>query len=314
VITVTKAPPYLTVQDRGRKHARSFGVPPGGAMDAFAFEAASAIIGNDPEAAALEWALGGGSLRFDVDCGFAIAGASVRATLAGRALAPWTCAIARANEELVIEQIDAGRFLYVAVSGGIDVPLVLGSRSTYLPGRFGGFDGRALKTGDRIDLLGAGMTPSPGVHCPAELIPRYDLGIVHVIPGPQQHLFDDAAWRILCETEFRVGAASDRTGFRLDGALVTAGSTTLPSEAGCPGAIQIPGDGLPIVLMADAPTVGGYPKIAVVAESDLPILAQRRPGERVRFERTSIELSSRALRRRHSDLQAIRQLAEHSRR
>jgi antagonist of KipI len=283
-------------------------------MDAFALQAANTIIGNDPGAAALEWALGGGSLRFERDCGFAIAGASVRATLAGSAVAPWTCGIARSNEELIVDQIDGGRFLYVAVSGGIDVPVILDSRSTYLPGRFGGFEGRTLRTGDRIGLVGTNVTPSAGVHCAAERIPRYDLGIVHVTPGPQQHLFDDAAWRVLCETEFRVATASDRTGYRLDGAAVTSGTTSLPSEAGCPGAIQIPGDGLPIVLMADAPTVGGYPKIAVVAESDLPILAQRRPGDAVRFERISVEQSGRALRRRHADLQSIRQLAEHSQR
>lgn len=308
MITVTKAPPYLTVQDCGRKRTRSFGVPSGGAMDSFALQAANAILDNELDAAALEWALGGGTIRFERDCGCAIAGASVRATVGGRPIAPCTSTIVRAGDELAVEKIETGRFLYVAVSGGIDVPLLLGSRSTYLPGRFGGFEGRMLRTGDMIPG-GDAELPDQQVHCAAELLPRYEAGIVHVTPGPQEDFFDDDAWRILCESEYRIANASDRTGYRLEGPPLPGVPAALPSEPGCPGAIQIPGDGLPIVLMADAPTVGGYPKIAVVTEWDLPILAQRRPGDRVRFERTTLEQSRRALRRRHADLQSIRQLA-----
>lgn len=312
MINVTKAPPYLTVQDCGRKSARSFGVPPGGAMDAFALQAANAILDNKLDAAALEWALGGGTIRFERDCGCAIAGASVRATIGGRRIAPCTSTIARAGDELAVEQIEAGRFLYVAVSGGIDVPLLLGSRSTYLPGRFGGLDGRSLRTGDVIACFDAELPARP-VHCAAELLPRYETGIVHIIQGPQEDLFDDDAWRILCESEYRIANASDRTGYRLDGPPLPKAPAALPSEPGCPGAIQIPGDGVPIVLMADAPTVGGYPKIAIVSEYDLPILAQRRPGDRIRFERSSLDQSRRGLRRRHADLQSIRQLARSAR-
>lgn len=281
-------------------------------MDAFALQAANAVLDNDLDAAALEWALGGGTIRFERNCGCVIAGASVRATLGGRPIAPCTSTIARAGDELVVEQIESGRFLYVAVSGGIDVPFLLGSRSTYLPGRFGGFDGRTLRNGDVLPCSEADLT-ADRVHCAAEMLPRYEAGIVHVVPGPQEELFDDDAWRILCDSEYRIANASDRTGYRLEGPALPKIPAALPSEPGCPGAIQIPGDGLPIVLMADAPTVGGYPKIAVVADSDLPILAQRRPGDRIRFERTSLDQSHRALRRRHADLQSIRQLARSAR-
>ena len=314
MITITRAPPYLTVQDCGRKHARASGVPPGGAMDTFALQAANAILGNDADAAALEWALGGGKIVFEDDCACAIAGASVRANVGGRPIAPCTSTIARKGEEFSVEQIESGRFLYLAVSGGIDVPVLLGSRSTYLPGRFGGLGGRTLKTGDTLKSADASRALSvAGTHCAAEMIPHYDAGIVHVIPGPQEDLFDDDAWGILCESEYRVSTASDRTGYRLEGPALPKMSAALPSEAGCPGAIQIPGDGLPIVLMADAPTIGGYPKMAVVAEADLPILAQRRPGEPIRFERTSVDHSRRALRRRQADLQSIARLARPAR-
>lgn len=310
MITITRAPPYLTVQNGPRRRSRSIGVPPGGAMDNFALQAANTIVGNDPNAAALEWALGGGAFQFQQDCVFAIAGATARTLVGGRVVAPCTTTSARAGEEVIVEQISAGRFLYFAFTGGVDVPIVLGSRSTYLPGHFGGLDGRLVKTGDTLPLLSAvGSPPADGFHCAAELIPRYDSGIVHVVAGPQSSLFDESAWKILTESPYRVSSASDRTGYKLEGRALGHSPGSLPSEPGCPGAIQVPGDGVPITLMADAPTVGGYAKIAVVSDADLPILAQRRPGETVRFERITIEQSQRALKRRWSELSAIGQLA-----
>jgi urea carboxylase len=143
-------------------------------------------------------------------------------------------------------------------------------------------------------------------------MPRYDSEIVHVIRGTQADLFDESDWRTLTESDYRISMASDRTGYKLEGPAIKNSLGALPSEAGCPGAIQIPGDGLPIALMADAPTVGGYPKIAVISEADLPILAQRRPGESIRFQLITIEQSQRALKRRASDMQTISQLASRS--
>jgi antagonist of KipI len=313
MITISRAPPYLTVQNGARRKTRSIGVPAGGAMDSFSLHAANIIVGNDPSAAALEWALGGGSFRFERDCVFAIAGATVRALVNGKVVAPCTTTSARAGEEVVVEQLSTGRFLYVAFHGGIDVPVVLGSRSTYLPAHFGGLDGRTVRTGDTLPLCEAvGRPPADGFHCAAELIPRYDSGIVHVVPGPQASLFDDSAWQVLTESSYRVSSASDRTGYKLEGPTLGRSPGSLPSEPGCPGSIQVPGDGVPITLMADAPTVGGYAKIAVVSEADLPLLAQRRPGETVRFEKVTIEQSQRALKRRFSDLNAIGQVAARS--
>jgi biotin-dependent carboxylase-like uncharacterized protein len=313
MITITRAPPYLTVQNGGRKHSRSFGVPRGGAMDLFAIRAINAIVGNSLDAAALEWALGGGAVRFDRDCLFAIGGATARATLSGKIVAPCTTTHAQAGEEFTVEQITSGRFLYLACDGGIDVPVLLGSRSTYLPGRFGGYEGRMLRSGDSVALGARPAThPAEGFHSAADLMPRYDSEIVHVTAGTQEDLFDESAWRTLTESDYRISTASDRTGYKLEGPALGNSLGTLPSEAGCPGAIQIPGDGLPIALMADAPTVGGYAKIAVVSEADLPILAQRRPGESIRFQLTTIEQSQRALKRRQSDIHTISQLASRS--
>lgn len=282
-------------------------------MDSFALGAANAVVGNAINAAGLEWGLGGGSLRFDSACTIALAGALASATLAGAPVAPLTTVHAAQGDELTVHQLESGRFLYIAFSGGIDVPIVLHSRSTYLPGRFGGLEGRLLRQGDSLGVReAAGPAPSPGFHVPAELTPGYATGVVHITSGPQADLFDDGAWRTLLEEEFRISNASDRTGYRLEGSALGNSTAALPSEVGCQGAIQVPGDGKPIALMADAPTVGGYPKIAVVSEADLPILAQRRPGESVRFELITIEQSQRAARRRASDLHTIRHLAESS--
>ena len=313
MITITRAPSYLTVQDRGRKHSRASGVPPGGAIDPFALRAANALAGNPVDAAGLEWALGGGSLTFERDATFALGGAKAQAKLSGKTAAPWTTIRARAGDELSVDRIFGGRFLYVAVSGGIDVPLILDSRSTYLPGRFGGYLGRTLKRGDSLPV-GPQSNPLPaeGFHSPADFLPRYETGVVHILRGTHADLFSESAWRTLTETEYRVSAVSDRTGYKLEGAPLANQAGTLPSEPSCPGSVQVPGDGFPIALMADAPTVGGYPKIAVVAEADLPILAQRSPGDTIRFELITIEQSQRALKRRASDLHTIGQLAGRS--
>jgi antagonist of KipI len=309
MIAITHAPPYLTVQDGGRRHSRAFGVPQGGAMDLFALEALNSLVGNPPESAALEWALSGGSLKFESDCVFAIGGARVHARVAGDDVPPFTTFYARAGDELEIDRIIGGRFLYVAFAGGLDVAPVLGSRSTYLPGRFGGFQGRVIARGDSIPL-GArpSSIPPAGFACPAELLPAYTSSVVRITRGTHADMFDDAAWRTFTETIFLVSHASDRTGYKLNGHALAHGIGSLPSDPGCQGAIQIPSEGTPIVLMADAPTVGGYPKIAVVSKTDMPVLAQRSPGESVRFELITVEQSQRALKRRASDQKTIRSL------
>ena len=278
-------------------------------MDLFAMRAANLMVGNHPDSAVLEWALGGGSLRFLSALSFALVGASARATIAGKTVAPCTITRAAAGEHLVIEQFVTGRFLYVAVSGGFDVPPLLGSRSNYLPGHFGGFEGRLLKTGDQLPVGTVGLSPPEGFHCAAELMPPYDNETVHITRGPQADLFGEDAFRVLSESTHRISSASDRTGYRIDGPSIGSSPGSLPSEAACAGAIQVPGDGHPIILMADAPTVGGYAKIAVVSEADIPIVAQRRPGETLRFEIITTEQSQKALRRRAADLNTMAQLA-----
>ncbi len=307
MISITKAPPYLTVQDQGRPGSRASGVPRGGAMDRFALRTLNAIVGNPFGAAGLEWALGGGVTRFDSACAFAFGGAMVAATLAENVVHPFTTLYAHVGDELKIERFTSGRFLYLAFSGGIEVPEVLRSRSTYLPAHFGGLGGRMIARGNTLPL-GAypPAVPRNGFTPPSELLPRYETSVVRVTRGTHAGLFGDGGWTALTETEFTVGMASDRTGYKLTGQALSHAFGDLPSDPSCEGAIQIPSDGNPIVLMADAPTVGGYPKIAVVSEADLPLVAQLNPGERLTFTPVSIDESQHALRQRTSDLNLIR--------
>lgn len=279
MITVVQAPAYCAVQDQGWRHLRRSGMPVSGAMDRQALNAANGLVGNPAEAAGLEWALTSGRLRFDHGTRVAICGPDQETTQT-----------VEAGGEVELPRPATGRFLYLAVSGGVDVLPVLGSRSTYLPAGLG----HLFKAGDRIPV---GVTPAqPRGHLAAAR-PDYASGVVRVVEGPQRGLFSAAEWERFLSLQWKVSGASDRMGYRLEGsASLAAPVADLPSEAACVGAVQVPPDGKPIVLMADGPTVGGYPKIAVVISADLPVLAQRQPGAPVRFSVVSMREAQDALR------------------
>jgi len=241
----------------------------------------NAILGNDANAAMIEWAVGGGSLRFDCATTIAVGGADAIISVNGAAVYPWAPIVVADGDELRIERIVRGRFVLIQVRGGIDVPVVLGSRSTLLSAGIGGLEGRRLRTGDRLPVGDYVMATRNGIK------PAHHLNVdgpVMVVRGPQASLFDDAAWATFLSSEFVVSRASDRSGYRLDGMTIShSGPAALPSEPACVGAIQIPDGGTPIVIMPDGPTVGGYPKIAVIRRSCMSRFAQLTPGDRVRF-------------------------------
>lgn len=287
MIVVRTSPPFATVQDRGRPGHRHEGVPPSGAMDAATLARLNAAVGNAPDAAGLEWALGEGSLQMERPMTVALG--PIGGELDGVSVPPWTIAPCPRGATLRLLSPAACRFGYLAVGGGIDVPMVLGSRSTYLPGRFGGLEGRRLRGGDRLPVGGA---PGGTQHLSG---PVDDRGPIRLVRGPQAALFPPEAWAALLGGQYRVGVASDRMGYRLEGpTLRHHGPAGLPSEPACPGAIQVPDGGAPIVLMPDGPTVGGYPKIAVVISADLRRVAQAQPGAILRFGVVSLEEALRA--------------------
>ncbi|MEO7040768.1 MAG: biotin-dependent carboxyltransferase family protein [Gemmatimonadaceae bacterium] len=284
MITIVSAPPFATIQDLGRLGYRDSGVPVSGLLDRDTGLALNALLGNDPNAAMIEWAVAGGVLRFDGDATVAFGGADVICTINGATLPEQAAHRVIAGGQLRIERIVHGRFLLIAVAGGIDVPLVLGSRSTLPSARMGGLEGRRLRSGDSMAI---GRVIGATAHAPPRAIVARITGPIHVSRGPQADLFDDLAWSVFLGSEFTVSNASDRLGYRLDGVtLSNSGDVAMPSEPTCVGAIQVPNGGAPIVIMNDGPTVGGYPKIAVICKSELSRFAQLAPGDKLRFQPT----------------------------
>jgi biotin-dependent carboxylase-like uncharacterized protein len=281
MITVVKAPPFATVQDLGRPGYRDSGVPVSGVADRDSAIRLNASLGNDPDAAMIEWAVAGGVLRFDIPCTLAIGGAEAECSIGGRALpAFWPVAVP-AGAELTVERLVRGRYLLLAVGGGIDVPVVLGSRSTLLSAAIGGIEGRRLRTGDTLPI---GSAENDGVRRAWQDRRLPQSGSIAVRRGPQAALFGSTGWAAFIDAEFTVSRASDRTGDRLEGRRIECASGgALPSEPTCVGAIQVPAGGDPIVLMNDGPTIGGYPKIAVIRSAWISRFAQLTPGARVRF-------------------------------
>ena len=311
MISILQSPPFLTVQDLGRLTARIHGVPPSGAMDDWALAEGNLLAGNPTGAAGLEWALGAGAVRFEQATAFALTGAAAVARLGDRPIPLHSTVRALRGEVLTVERLVSGRFLYLSFHGGIEVPELLGSRSTYLPGKFGGLEGRRLKSGDVLPLaVPSRSAPPEGFTVPQELRVRYGEPAVKVIEGPQQRLFGDKELQVFLTNPFVVASASDRMGYRLTGpAPHHRAGAAFPSEPACVGAVQVPPGGAPIVLFVDGPTVAGYPKIAVVISVDLPILAQRLPGEQLSFRMVSIAEAQVAYRQRAGQLRTLEHLA-----
>jgi biotin-dependent carboxylase-like uncharacterized protein len=292
-----------TVQDRGRRGFRRFGVPVSGAADPLLLAAANRLLGNPDDDAAIEMPLAGPRLRATegpvrVALMAASAGAlAARVIHADASTAPLPVAqtaTLRRGDALAVGPVREG-VAYLAVSGGCRVPPQLGSRSTYARARLGGVAGRALAAGDLIECGEPSGNPSLERRASAPFV--HADGPLRVLPGPQDDAFEPAALAALLAEPWVVGRDSDRMGLRLQGPrLAHRHGADIVSDGVVPGAIQVPGDGQPIVLLADAQTVGGYTKIATVIRADLPRLAHLRPGTTLRFTAVSRAQALAALR------------------
>ncbi|ROR02999.1 5-oxoprolinase subunit C family protein [Desulfosoma caldarium] len=287
-----------TVQDGGRYGYQDKGVPVSGAMDTAALKLGNALLGNPPDAAALEISMGGFRARFLAHASFAVTGFDPQAYLNDHPVPSWTAWAAEPGDVLELRAGSSGIWHYVCLAGGLDVPLVLGSRSTYLRGRFGGLDGRALRRGDVL-ATGSRQRVAPK-RLPEALRPPYrDHPTIRVILGPQEDAFVPESIHAFLSAPYHVTPRSDRMGMMLDGPrLRHRRSADIISEGLAFGAIQVPGQGLPFVLLADRPTTGGYAKIATVFSLDLPLLVQTAPGRLVRFQSLSL-LEARELYLKH---------------
>ena len=286
---------FATVQDMGRPGYQAEGIPRCGAMDTRALARANARVGNARGTAAVEWALAGGSIEFQAHAIVAVAGAIATLARNGSPVSADTAIEFAPGDSLTVGRFQQGAYIYVAVGGGIDVPAVLGSRSTYLPAGFGGLDGRRLRAGDVLRTGPVSKPPAALNTVSAEH--GHDSTIIRAVEGPDFSAFTDEFREAFWASEFTRSRSSNRIGYRLErDAVADQASRSAPSEPACIGAIQVPSGTGAIVLMADGPTVGGYPKIGVVAGVDIPALAQKTPGERLRFERIALEEAQRLLR------------------
>ncbi|GAB4444343.1 MAG: biotin-dependent carboxyltransferase family protein [Anaerolineales bacterium] len=299
-----------TIQDAGRIGWRKFGVPASGAMDWFAFRAANLLAGNAPNAAAIELGGGGMTLRALRDCVIAVAGEGFTLSIYIWDFPLWSSYYVRGGWTIRLDKLDSGMWAYLAVSGGVQTPPALDSASTYLRGPFGGLDGRTLQPGDvlRSGIPSRPLTELAARTLPESVRPAYsDSPKLDVILVPQGAYFTDESTATFMSHEYTISPTSDRMGYRLEGpALTHLGKTELLSEGMTMGAIQVPASGQPIVMMADCPTTGGYPKIGAVISADLPLLAQCAPGRsRVCFRRTTVARAQKKYRELMSGLERI---------
>lgn len=275
-----------TVQDLGRWGHQAEGVSVSGAMDPFAHRLANALVGNARGAATLEVTLLGPELRIEDERWVAIAGAEFDVRIDGEPVRPESPVRAPAGSTLRFGARRSGARAYVAIEGGVDVSPLLGSRATHVQSGMGGWQGRALRRGDTIPLGPAhraftparrapGRRTTPEMHAPA---------VLRVLPGPQDDRFAGNAMDVLTSAPYRVGEDSNRMGFRLAGpALAHLDAADIVSDATPLGALQVPGSGQPVLLMADRQTTGGYAKLATVISADIPVAAQLAPGDMIAF-------------------------------
>jgi antagonist of KipI len=318
-------PGLLTsIQDMGRYGWRQFGVIVGGAMDPLALRVANLLVGNDPADAALEVTLLGPTLRFSADAVIAICGGDLAPRVHESDVPLWRPVWIRSGSELRFGAAAAGCRAYVAVAGGFDVPEVLGSRGTYFRAGFGGLAGRPLRAGDCLITRpaspqavhrGLRLAQQAGGHPIASttwssgntLAAYLDSPTIRASAGRQFDDFSNEEQDKFFSSEYAVTVNSDRMGYRLAGLPLRAKTEKeLLSEAVIPGTVQVPSNGQPIVLMADCPVTGGYPKIAQVACVDLPVLAQLRPGAKVRFRLITISEAESLYREREAGIVKLR--------
>ncbi len=294
--------PRTTIQDSGRFGYQDSGFAPSGYMDRVAAKMANVLVGNKDSEAILEFCLIGPILWFDESVNLAVCGGDFRIEIGSKSYPAVTCVHVPAGATVKIATGKRGIYGTLAVGGGLDVPEIMGSRSTNLRCQVGGLHGRALKAGDVIAV----RNPSNGRKdyswrwMPERRIIAMedpDITKIRVIPGPQEDMFTEEGIRTFYESTYHITSHSDRMGYRLTGPKVEArNGYDILSDGIVNGSIQISGTGEPIVMMADRQTTGGYAKIASVINADIPIFAQLRPGQAVQFERCTVQEAQRLIR------------------
>jgi biotin-dependent carboxylase-like uncharacterized protein len=284
-----------TIQDLGRYGFSQFGVPPSGALDTFSLRVGNLLVGNKEEEACLEITLTGLRMKALREVVIAITGGNLNPALNGEPLEMWRTHLLVEGDVIAFKKVQAGCRAYLSVSGGFMVPKVMGSSSTYLSGNFGGLQGRKLRRGDILHTLDISSPMDKlGFRFPSDWIPSLEKeALLRVIPGPQDGHFTEKGFQTFCTSSYQVTRQCDRMGVRLEGPKIERQSDieeSIISEGLISGAIQVPGDGKPIIILTELVT-GGYTKIAAIISTDLPKVAQLKPGDQVRFKPVSLEES-----------------------
>ncbi|MFM0613754.1 biotin-dependent carboxyltransferase family protein [Paraburkholderia nemoris] len=326
MIEILSSSALATVQDQGREGYLRYGVGTAGAMDRLALAVGNLLLGNPDDAAGIEIPMFPFRIRFLEDLSFAITGADCSARLGDRPVLPWWTVHAKQGDVLTIGVPTSGTRCYLSLAGGVDVPVVLGSRSTQLRGQFGGFNGRQLQKGDVVKAVGlaervvpqdavlaAGFgTVPPEYSLPAPLsLPAAEAGetVVRVLPAAEYECYEPESLEAFWRDGWKVTPQSDRYGYRLAGpTLVATHAIEKRSHGIVPGVIQVPHSGQPIIQLRDAQPSGGYPKIGTVIEADLWRLAQARIGTKIRFAQTTYAQAVKALEELDSYLVRVRNL------
>ncbi len=293
-----------TVQDLGRYGFQKYGIPVSGAMDTYSLRFANILIGNAEEDAGLEITVLGPKLRILSHSCIVITGADINPKIDGDSVSQWVPIDVHPGNILTFGPVSDGMRSYLSVPGGIDVPMLLGSRSTYTKSNMGGYHGRSLNIGDIIKA----NYLKPNVEISVKALPEelvfYPFGHVHdlrVVLGPQDKAFTTEGISTFLNSEYTVSIQSDRVGYRLEGPVVEhSNGFDIISDGSSLGSVQIPGDGSPIVLMSDRGTTGGYTKIATVISTDIYKLAQAMAGDRIKFSLVNIDEAENLLRTRES--------------
>lgn len=296
-ITVLNPGLLTTVQDLGRVGYQQFGVSVSGVMDPRAAAIGNILVGNPQGEAVLECTLMGPQLKFETDEVIAVTGGDLSLTLDGQPVPAYAALAVKAGQTLRFGAPKAGCRAYIAFAGGLDIPLVMGSRSTYMKAAIGGFEGRKLQKGDVLGLR-APVAGYANLHQRAiapEFVPR-PVYTLRVVLGPQDDAFTPEGVATFLGSEYTVTNEFDRMGCRMDGpAIQHKNGGDIISDGIAFGAIQVPGSGKPILMGADRQTTGGYTKIATVISADFRLLAQLKAGDKVRFEAVSVQAAQQAL-------------------
>jgi len=283
-LTIEQAGPLSLLQDLGRYGYQDIGVTTGGPMDEHAFRWANKLLNNPDNATQIEITLGPFKARFSKATTFSLCGAESIITLNGKSMAPWASHQAKSGDLLEIGFATKGLRTYLSVSGGFTVPATLNSSSTVIRDQLGGLQEKGKKLQDQDCILYEVETPSFTRKVPAKFIPDYSNHIeIGILPTYQFDMFSTKAKDVFFNSEYTITPTSNRMGYRLSGDPIVFEGTEFISEGIALGAIQIPQNGQPIILMKDRQTIGGYPKMGCVCRKDLNLLAQSPPGTKVRF-------------------------------